>query len=312
MASIAGTLELLARELATALRSLQERLGEDGAEVLLGDLGLLLPDGMAGHADLAGAITSSIAAAGDLDPLLADLDTAITNEDVATIVVAGVALGAQIRTVIDGFTDLATALDTAAASFPGLTPAERATIASFASELPRRLLDYLIVEYAHERRPGVLAAVNLLGLVDRTSVSGVIGDELQAPHLRQALHLERFGDLMSDPSRYVLDLYDWGAPSFDGAELLAKLHAYITDDLERAAVLLTPPGSSAVLEAYVFSLLVDDAVVPPVLEGSLRFPAVQDYERTYDLSGPWQLVVTAKARFPADVAFRIARPSTSP
>ena len=308
MASAAGTLELLARELAAALRSLEDRLDEDGAEDLLGELGLLLPDGMASHAALAGAVTSSIAAAGDLGPLLTDLETAIAGGDTAAIVAAGTAVSAQIVTVIDGLDDLATGLDTAAAGFGGLTPAQRATISSFASDLPRRLLDYLVVEYLHSRAPQILAATNVIGLVDRTSIEGAVGDELRAPHLRQALHLERFGDLVADPAKYARDLYDWGAPTFDGGELLAKLHAYITDDLERAAVLLTPPGGPTVLEAYVFSLLVDDAVVPPVLEGSLRFPAVQDYERTYDLIGPWQLVVAAKARFAADVGFRVAPP----
>ena len=308
MASPAGTLELLARELATALRSLQDRLGEDGAADLLGELGLLLPDGMAGHAALAGAITDSIGAAGDLAPLLADLDTAIAGGDAVAIGLAGAAVSSQIVTVVDRIDDLGPALAEASTGFGGLTPAERATISSFASGLPRRLLDHLILEYLHERVPDVLAAVDVVGLVDRTSVDGVVGDELQVPHLRQALHIERFADLVSDPPRYARDLYDWGAPTFDGADLLAKLHSYITDGLQRAAVLLTPPTGSPVLEAYVFSLLADDAVIPPVLEGSLRFPATQDYERTYELGGPWRLVVTAKARFGADVGFRVAPP----
>ena len=307
MASVAGTLELLARELGSMLRVLGDRLDEDGITDLLGDLGLLLPASVAAQGALNNAVSGAQTAVGDLGPALTDLETAINGDDEAAVVAAGVAVVTAIRAVIDAVDGLRDGLEAAATSAP-LTPAERATITTFATELPRRLVDLLVVDNLDARLPDVLAAVDLVGLVDRTVVGGAPGDALQAPHVRRTLHLERFGDLVNNPAAYLAGIYGWGAPTFDGAALLTKLHAYITDGLDRAAVLLTPPGLPPVLEAYVFALLVDDTTSPPDLIGSLRFPAVQDYTRTYELGGPWRFVVTIGARFPEDVAVRITPP----
>jgi hypothetical protein len=308
MASVAGTLELLARELGTMLRGLADRLDEDGVTDLIGDLGLLLPEDVAAQGALSDAVAGAMSAAGQLQPALADLETAIAGDDVAAVAAAGAAVITRIAAVRDAIDDLRDGLDAAGTATGTLSPAERAAISAFAAQLPARLLDLLVVDNLEARLPAVLPALDLLGLVDRVAVAGGAGDGLEAPHVRQSLHLERFGDLVNDPAAFLRTTYDWGSPTFDGTALLTKLHVYIVEALQREAVLLTPPGVTPVLEAYVFALFVDDTGVPPALAGSLRFPAVQDYERTYDLGGPWRFTLVAKARFPEDVAIRIDPP----
>ena len=59
MATKAGTLELIARELGQVLAPLEQRLTGGGALELLGAVGVRLPDSVASHAQVASAITGA-------------------------------------------------------------------------------------------------------------------------------------------------------------------------------------------------------------------------------------------------------------
>src|SRR5262249_7967748 len=67
-------------------------------------------------------------------------------------------------------------------------------------------------------------------------------------------------------------------------------------------------GFPPILEAYLFALRANPATTPPGVVVDLRFPATEDFERTYPLSAPWALKVAAKARFAADVAMTVTPP----
>ena len=121
----AGTLELIARELATALQPLEDRLAAGNAEALLVELGIQLPGGVAGAA----TATATVAVkAGELAPLIVALTDAIDDEDAARILSTGVALLNKIKEVVDAIGALKPAFATAVAAAGGLTPAQRAHV----------------------------------------------------------------------------------------------------------------------------------------------------------------------------------------
>ena len=78
MADQPGTIEVIARELASALEPLKDKLAPDAAPAFLGELGLNLPSGFATAST---AISGTAVKAGALAPLIVDLVDAIDAED---------------------------------------------------------------------------------------------------------------------------------------------------------------------------------------------------------------------------------------
>jgi Family of unknown function (DUF6603) len=309
MASEAGTLEVLARELAHALQPLEQRLAAGSVDGLFSSLGLRLPSGFTGQAALTAPLSAGVSAAAALPPLLVQLTAAIEAEDIGQIVSSGQALLEKITAVIEAIPQISSGLDSVAAGFGGLTPAQRAEINTFAEELPRRLLDLLVVEYIESRTPsGIPPTLALLGIIDTEVDPGVPEEPLRPPFVRKVLHLERVPKLFSDPDAFMLDVYGWGDPAFDGLKLLGNLHRFVEEFLEAPVDLLAPPGFPAILEAYLYAVRVNPATTPPGVVVDFRFPATQDFERTYPLTAPWALKVTAKARFDPDLEVTITPP----
>jgi hypothetical protein len=307
MASSAGTLELLAREFAEVLKPLERQLAGGRTDQLFAQLGLRLPGGLSAEAPLASAISSGATSAAALGPLIAQLTTAIDNDDTVQIVASGVDLVARIGDVIRAIDQVASSMDAVGAGFGGLSPQDRADIAAFAQALPRRLVEFLLVEYLEARMPDVVPALTLLGLVDRALEQGDPANPLKPPFIRRAVRLERIPDLASDPTRYFSDIYGWGTPGFDGLAFFQNLERFL-DHFDFPVDLITAPGEPAILEAYLFALRANPAASPPGLVANLRFPATQDYERTHPLRAPWNLTVSARARFVADVEATLTPP----
>jgi hypothetical protein len=305
--STAGTLELLARELGQALAPLADQLAPDQADEFLAELGLRLPPGLSAESALSAALSSAATAAGALPPLVTQLATAIAADDAAQIVAAGLPLLGKAGDVIQALKAIGTQLDSAAAGFPGLSPAEQAVITGFAATLGRRMLDAAIIaRLEDEGGPNIAPSLALVGLFDLTPEPGVDGDRLQPAYVRRTLHLERLGNLLTDPVEYARDLYHWGDPGFDGLALFTALQRLLDEQLRLPADLLLPPGQPPVLEAYTVRLTTNPATNPPGLLADIRFPATRDFEESFTLRGPWKLSVSAKARFDADAQLELA------
>src|SRR5690554_1345062 len=163
MAAQPGTLEVIARELATALEPLRERMTPEAAPELLGELGINLPSGFASAAS---AIGTTAVKAAELPPLVVNLVDAIDAEDAGAIIGAAVPLLSAIGEVIDAISALEPALDAAIAGAAGLTPAQRTFLEQQVAALPGRLLEWMLLEYLENRSTGVYAALSMLGLVD--------------------------------------------------------------------------------------------------------------------------------------------------
>jgi hypothetical protein len=309
MATAAGTIELLAREVAIALEPLQRRLAAGGVDSLFDGLGLRMPSGLSNQSQLANVLATTVSAAAELPDLIVQLTDAIEADDVVQVVTVGQAVLQKARQIIDAIPQISTGLNAAAAGFGGMTPQQLADIDAFAQTLPRRLLDLLVVEYIEARTPpGIPPTLALLGFIDRELEPGEPGNALRPAFVRKTLNIERIPRLFSDPEGYMREVYDWGSPTFDALKLFENIRRFLVDFMDMPADLLLAPGLPPILEAYLIALRLDDATTPPGVVVDFRFPATQDFERLYPLRAPWALKLTAKARFVADVEVTITPP----
>lgn len=304
MADQPGTLEVIARELGTALAPLESKLTGDNAVGFLSELGVRLPGG---YAQAATAIGTTAVKAGALPPLVVALVDAIDAEDAGAILQSGVALIGAIRDVIDAITALEPALDAAVSTAAGLTPAQRTHLEQQVAELPGRLLEWMLLEYLEGRSAGVFSALTLLGIVDDVVEPGDPTDPVKPPLRRRGLHLDRLVTMVTAPDDYLRAAFRFGEPDFDGLELFGPL-AHFLENLDLAVDLLTPPVGPPILEAYVLRLSTDPSASPPSLTAQLRIPATQDVTFTVPLGNLWSLTVTAAARFEAGLRAEIVVP----
>lgn len=308
MATAAGTLELVSRELAVALGVLEDRLSGGGADEFFAELGLRPPQGFTSAGDLASALADTASLAGELAPLIVDLTQAISADDLQAIVSTGATLLGKVDDVLAAVDAVADAVDAVAGSFGGLDAGTRAEVQAFAAALPRKVLDSVVMEYAAQRAPATLGALDVLGLVTRARQEVTEGDPLHPAHELRALHPERIPELLRDPTEYLRDVYGWGLPTFDALPLFESLHRFIERDLKMPAVLLRPEGQTPLLEAYVVGLRVDTSTTPPRLLAEVRFGGDQTFTRTYPLRAPWQLEVSATGAFAADMRAELTPP----
>ncbi|MDM0078709.1 hypothetical protein QTH90_30175 [Variovorax sp. J2P1-59] len=299
-----GTIELVARELGALLEPLGERLSPAGAGPvdLLAQLGLRLPEAVAGHAGFVAAVNTLAGDAAALEPLVTNLGQAIDAGDEAQMALAGVAVIVRAGQVIGHVHALQAALQAAA----GASPATVAELNAQLPELPERLIDFLIVEYLGHRAPALLQVLVLIGLADDDEVLPAPGSALAVPHVRHRLHLDRLGNLLSNPAAYLGDTYGWGRPTFDGKLLFERLRDFL-DRYEYPVALIEPPGAPRILEAYLASLQVQPGN-PPSLALRVRFQATQDFSRSIPIAPPWSLRVGAKARFGAGMGGSLTPP----
>jgi hypothetical protein len=298
----AGALEILARFFGESLSPLKDRLQAGQVGDLFEDLGIRPPDGfLAGI----GAIGNAVNAANDLSNTLPPLATAINaarGDDlgsIAALINAGAQTTTKIVALITAIKNTADAIQAAAAA---LTPAQRATLEAFATQLPQRLMEYLILANIERKAPRAVSLLALAGIAEDVIDPGDRNDPLRIPHRARRLHLDAIGHLAQDPVGFFTTLYGWGTPAFDGTELLARV-ANVLDAADLPVTFLRPPGQPAVLEALLVRASVDrdpgDPGAPPGLWVRARRAATADFRNATPIGGSWSFVVDAKARFEA-------------
>lgn len=301
-----GTLEVLARELGTALAPLETKLAGGDAAAFLSELGVRLPGG---YAQALTAIGTTAVKAGALPPLVVALVDAIDDEDAAAIVAAAVPLITTIGEVVDAVIALEPALDAAVAAAAGLTPAQRTYLEQRVAELPGRLVEWMLLEYLQGRSAPVYQAMVLLGIIDDVIEPGDPVDPVKPPLRRRGLHLDRLVTMVTAPEDYLAAAFLFGEPGFDGMELFGPLADFL-ESLDLAVDLLTPPVGPPILEAYVLRLSTDQTASPPTLTAQVRIPAKRDVTLSVPLGNLWSLTITATARFEAGLGAVVASPLT--
>jgi hypothetical protein len=304
MAGQAGTLEIIAKELAAALLPLQQNLAAGQFVSLVRELGLELPGPVASFDQVAGGAANVVASVAAVPPIIAQLEAAIAADDTPGIVEAGKKLVAVIIDAVHGISALADGISAAAA---GLSAADRAKVEAFAEALPGRLLDFTVVEYLRAAQPAVLRLLDVSGLVDDVLEPGDPADPLAPPWHRRELHFSRVLDLFTQPEKFLRDVFGWGDPAFDGTLLFPRVHTLLAQ-YDMPAVIIQPPGGTQVLEAYLLRFEADSSASPPGLTVRLRTPAITDFEQDYELAEDWSLHLAALARFDSGVELKLRPP----
>lgn len=310
MSADAGTLELLARFVGDSLSPLKDRLQAGEAGQLFEELGLRAPPGFMTvggiGGELANSVTVAVRLAQSLPPLAAAID-AVKGDDagsIATLVQRGVDTTKETVALILAIQKLARAIN-AGADTLGAT--EKATLQAFATALPQRLLEYLLLANLERSAPRIVSLLAVSGLAEDSFSLGDANNPLAIPHRARRLRLDAIGQLADNPARFYSDLYDWGKPGFDGRELLTRV-GNVVSAAGLPTTILRPPGQSIVLEAFLVRASVGpdpgDPSAPPGLRIRARRPATTDFKKATPIgTGPWSFVVDAKARFEAGIDF---------
>ncbi len=209
-----SSLQSLIKGLGVLLGALGDAVSDEQAIVEgLAMLGWLPPPGI----ELASSITldtSALLAALEpvVDATAADLSNDSLMESRYLALVGAVA--EQLPAIAELATNLEHDLQQA-----GGQAADYATRTQIASELPRRLLDFMIVSGVMATVPALGHALFLLGVFTTQSVAEDQTNYVSA-HEQATVAYERLGALLSDPGKTLATDYSWGSSQFDAERLL--------------------------------------------------------------------------------------------
>ncbi len=114
-----------------------------------------------------------------------------------------------------------------------------ANASSIAQQLPKRLFDYLVIEYLLDRAEPVCRAFMALGVFELTEMAR---DQptFRSEHVRRTIRLDRLKKLVTDPAGLFVEVYGWGTPAADLNLLLARLYDF-GDSIGLPVALSDPP-----------------------------------------------------------------------
>lgn len=296
----AGTLETVARHVGLALQPLKDRLASGQVTALFAELGLQFPPQLL-QPSFVNALNAGGAAAGALPATLTQLATAIDSDNESGIISAGVQLITEIGTIITALEQIGTELHNISGGLPGLSAAE---VDTFAQNLPSNLLSYLLISYLENLQPGVVGIGNLLGFLDYIPNPGVSGDPAHPPFTTRKLQLSRLGDLFTKPDQLLKNLYQWGAPGFDGTILIPRLGTSLK--LLGVSSATIAPGLPPALDSSIFSV----QTTPPGLTATLKATLPGGFDFTLPLGGVWSVHISATGTLTGGLAAKIDPPAS--
>ena len=232
-----------------------------------------------------------------MTPLLAQLATAIQDEDIAAIVQAGSQLIQQIRTLIASLDQVGTEVKNLAASI-GMNAAE---VTAFATALPGRILGYMLISYLELKLPAVVGLANIFGALDYLPNPGIDGDPTHPPFTLRELQLSRLSEVLKSPLNVLKTLYDWDAPGFDGTKLIPRLAASL--DLLGIPATVRTPGPPNALDTAFFGLV----TTPPGVTATLTEEIPSGFDFTIPFPRSFRRTCKCRARSP-----RISPPRLTP
>ncbi len=216
-----GTFERIAGELAKMFQPLETRLASGNLRAFLAELGLALPPELLTHTAFINAVTAGAGAAASLPPLIVQLVAAIEAENVAQSVTVASNVVTQVRTVITSIDTIAAELNAIGGALPGISAAD---LSAFATALPERLIDFLVVTYLEGYMPGIARTLALPGIVEIDPQPG-IADPAHPAFVRKRLRLDRIGQAFADPDALLRDVYGWGSGALNSRLILDRLHS---------------------------------------------------------------------------------------
>lgn len=301
MANPAGTIEIIVKELGLVFKPLENLLNPYFTEIL----GLRLPEAIADNAQWKQALDECLTAVSDMVTALDNLTNAITDEDIALIIVEGKTLISRIKDVVEEMKNMSQVLENVANGASGLSGDEKDELKAFAGEIVRKLVDYLIVENIESRFEANAALLNITGILERKEMPGEEGKAWRPPYIQKQIHFDRISDLLSDPANYLSTAYQWGTDDFEIDRLLEGIKELIVS-LELPVHIYTI-GNEKVLEATLFSIS-QDINNKQKLDFTINFPAVRDFIVDFPIAGVWSSTINISSRFEAGFGGSITPP----
>ncbi|MDB6103052.1 MAG: hypothetical protein JWO52_3051 [Gammaproteobacteria bacterium] len=192
---MADALQSVLTELGLAIAPFRAVKSPEQAVTFFRQLGYELPPGAFGSA-LNGLTTQ----AGGLISALQQLVSATSEGDIASAL-AGIF--SKLVATVGAIDQLHTELQTNAGAIPNL------------GDLPRRLTDFLLLDYLNRARPELHAGLHLLGLIEHDS-------NPPAGQTTRAVNWDRFTQFINSPGQIAEDVYHWSS-GFDATTFLTRL-----------------------------------------------------------------------------------------
>jgi hypothetical protein len=305
--SVAGSIERTIAAVGPALAPLARRLTPARVPDLFSELGLNFPSTLTSHAAFMSAVSGAQSSAATVLSAVQQLTTDIDSGNAAAILTDGAALIAKIADLLGKLGAIQTELAALSGAFPGISPAD---ITAFASNLPRKILDLMVIEYLESTVCYVVDVAAVAGLVDRHSEPGVPADPAKPPFEVRQLRLDRLTKLLQSPADHLKNLYGWGSPGFN-ADLLLKQLLELAGFIGLPALIVPAGGGNpAVLDMFGVAFHLDSSVNPPGLHIDLRLPIATNFTNSITLTPTkWALNVTTSGTFNAGIGAQVTAPT---
>jgi hypothetical protein len=298
-----GTLEWLASVLGAALKPLAAELTVDPSR-LFARLGIVPPASLFTGGGAGAALAAAASTIKDMVTAVASLDAAIAIDDSAGISLHGTASLTKIHDSITRLAAIGSALDTAIASDPSLSAAQKTRLRMVVADLPNRIFALTVLDALTDNSPTLVAALSLTGILDITLERPDAADPTFAAHVARAIRLDRLAALIKHPLAHFQALLGVGLPTFDGLALFGRLKAILDSRYDHATIVVEA-GKPPVLLGPDFVLGVDTSLNPPGLSWPLRFAGTADTTMEFG-TGDWTFTLTQKGRYPADCTVRVS------
>jgi hypothetical protein len=299
----AGTLERLAIELAGVLGRTTNRFGDDGALDTFDQLGVHFPDEFLTEPRITAARQTIFTVGNELQPLTAELVTAIEAGDDTTTIAASLALLTQCGRVTAAFPELADALRTAGPTLPGITQAQ---MDELVDDLPRKVADLLLADLLELSKP-VASVLEIFGVLERSFHPGDLDDPTRPPFEATSVHLDRLVPAVTNPVQHLQGLYGWGTPTFDAERLLSVLESAM--GAAGLPVMFTPGTATTPPSLQFFAFDLAPTADGQGLKLAVVLPGDGAGEFDFPLSPPtWSAHLSLSGRLPAGTGGEIHPP----
>ncbi|HEV3063179.1 MAG TPA: DUF6603 domain-containing protein [Vicinamibacterales bacterium] len=216
---MADALQSVLTELGLAIAPFRAVKTPDQAVAFFRQLGYELP---------AGAFGSGVnAVATQASGLIAALEGLVNAKSDSEIAGALADIFAKLVAAVHAIEQLHSELEANAGGTPNL------------ADLPRRLTDFLLLDYLERARPQAHAGLHLLGLIDRTPSP-------PAGQTSRTVNWERLTQFINSPGQIAEDVYHWSS-GFDATTFLARLAELMKAGGLPGGVYPQPDSTKAVL-----------------------------------------------------------------
>ncbi|MCP4632623.1 MAG: hypothetical protein GY855_06815 [candidate division Zixibacteria bacterium] len=289
----AGTIELIAIQIAQPLIALNDRFKSGETKTIFAEMGVQFPADLDSHGQFSSSLSNMLSILANLPKDISDLIDAINDEDGAQIAssIADILLG--IKDGISSFDDLSSALTAYANTKSGT---EQTVFLQFAAQLPEKLLAYSYITLVDENVPVLAKMMELFGIIEQTEKNIGSGDPLKPAYVEKTLHLDRLGSLLTSPGELLKNMYGWGDNSFNETLLLDKIGKLIAS--ANIPILLDNVTDPPLLDMILLEIKPERIAGKP---NGISFNLAESFNQTTHVTGSgWNLEIKADVNAPTN------------